>query len=232
MTKNEKDYKQAWRNPLAILIGTSLLFLAVQATSAVAVAPFSNKLDKSIQLTLFSVTNLVILFLSLSTIKKYIQASWRAIGLFLPKTKDLVRVIPALFLYFLISLAITSLAIKFVPNFNVEQAQDVGFNNIKQPLEFIAGFLTLVILTPIFEETVFRGMLFKGLRRRLPFWLSAAVTSLIFAAAHMQLNVAIDTFALGLILCYLVERSSSVVPAILLHALKNGLAFTLLFIIK
>lgn len=219
-----------WKNPLAVLIGSCVLFLCVQALSAALITPIQDKVESNVQVLLFGAASVAILFLSLSIIKRIIHASWQSIGLKLPSIKSFLEVVPSLILYFLLSFAVTSLAIKVIPGFNVEQAQDVGFKALEYPLELLAAFVTLVILTPIFEETLFRGVLFKGLRHRVPFWLSAVITSLIFAAAHLQLNVAVDTFALSLILCYLVERSSSIYPAILLHALKNALAFSLLFI--
>ena len=96
----------------------------------------------------------------------------------------------------------------------------------------VSDRVALVIVTPIFEETVFRGFLFKGLRRRLPFWAAASVVSVMFAFAHGQWNVALDTFVLSLILCFLVEKNNSLIPSILLHELKNEVAFTALFILK
>ncbi|MDQ5913337.1 MAG: protease family protein [Patescibacteria group bacterium] len=221
-----------WKNPLAVIIGSSALFLFVQALSASLLVPIKDLVAPNVQVLLFGVASVATLFLLLSIIKRTIHASWQSIGLKLPRLNSFLEVAPSLILYFLLSFAVTSLAIKFVPGFDVEQAQDVGFKALEQPLELLAAFITLVVLTPVFEETLFRGVLFKGLRHRVPFWLSAVITSLIFAAAHMQLNVAIDTFALSLILCFLVERSTSIYPAILLHALKNALAFSLLFIFK
>lgn len=230
--KKEIPKTKIWKNPIVVLIGFCALFVGLQAVVALLVTPISELLDKNLQLLTFSLLSVVLLYLSLGVIKNRLKSSWQAIGVKLPPAKSLVLVLPALIIYFLFSLIFTSLAIKFISGFDLKQAQDVGFENLKQPLELMVAFLTLVILTPIFEETLFRGVLFKGLRARLPFWVCALVTSLIFAAAHMQLNVAIDTFALSLILCLLVERSSSIVPAILLHSLKNGLAFAILFVIK
>jgi membrane protease YdiL (CAAX protease family) len=42
---------------------------------------------------------------------------------------------------------------------------------------------------------------------------------------------ALDTFTLSLVLCYLRQKTDSLWPGIMLHALKNGLAFMSLFLI-
>ncbi len=126
----------------------------------------------------------------------------------------------------------TKIISELFPSFNGEQAQDIGFSTSINGIELIAVFVSLIVITPIVEELIFRGILFRGLRKDLPFWSSAIITSLAFALAHAQWNVAIDTFALSLALCYLVEKSESIIPSILLHAIKNSLAFIFLFVIK
>jgi len=59
---------------------------------------------------------------------------------------------------------------------------------------------------------------------------AALVTSLVFAAVHGQWNVAIDTFALSLVLCALREVTGTIWAGILLHMFKNAIAFYVLFI--
>jgi membrane protease YdiL (CAAX protease family) len=71
---------------------------------------------------------------------------------------------------------------------------------------------------------------YKALRQEYSFWVSAILTSLAFAVVHMQVNVGIDVFVLSLFLCYLRERTGSLWAPIILHGIKNGLAFLLLFV--
>jgi membrane protease YdiL (CAAX protease family) len=56
-------------------------------------------------------------------------------------------------------------------------------------------------------------------------------TSAIFGFAHGQWNVGVDTFALSLALCYLAYKTNSLWPSVLLHSLKNLIAFILVFVI-
>jgi membrane protease YdiL (CAAX protease family) len=95
------------------------------------------------------------------------------------------------------------------------------------------------VLPPIVEETVFRGFIFTGLRGKLKFVWAAVLTSLLFATAHLEFGsgkpllwvAGLDTFTLSLALCYLREKTGSLWPGILLHALKNGVAFLSLFVL-
>ena len=117
-----------------------------------------------------------------------------------------------------------------LPGYNPDQEQDVGFKNLNGSLDLILAFIALVILPPIAEELVFRGYLFGKLREQSGFWVSAIITSIIFGLVHLQWNVGVDTFVLSIFLCYLREKTGSIWMSMLLHALKNGVAYFFLFI--
>ncbi len=135
-------------------------------------------------------------------------------------------------LYFLTSAAAALvLSLINLPGVNLQQQQEVGFQNLANGFEYIAAFVALVVVAPIFEETIFRGYLFGRIRQRSGFWLSAIVTSLTFALLHGQVNVGIDVFILSMFLSMLRERFDSIWPGVMVHALKNGLAYTFLFIL-
>lgn len=110
-----------------------------------------------------------------------------------------------------------------------DQQQQTGF---LQPTGFEAmlAFIALIIVVPIAEELLFRGFIFKGIRSSFSFPVTAIVVSILFAAAHGQLNVGLDVFSLSLVLCYLREKTGSLWPGILVHGLKNAVAFFMLFI--
>lgn len=110
-----------------------------------------------------------------------------------------------------------------------DQPQQLGFT---QPsgVGMVLAFIALVVVVPLAEELLFRGFLFKGVRSGFSFITTSLVVSALFAAAHGQLNVGLDVFALSLVLCYLRENSGSLWPGILLHSFKNAIAFFMLFI--
>ena len=134
--------------------------------------------------------------------------------------------------YYIISIFLTLLMALINPDFDISQAQDVGFESLASSSDYVLAFLALVVIAPIVEEIIFRGFLFGVLKKNYRFWVAAFLTNLTFAIAHGAWNVGVDTFALSLVLCYLRYNYDSIYPAIFLHMAKNGMAYLLLFIIK
>jgi membrane protease YdiL (CAAX protease family) len=88
-------------------------------------------------------------------------------------------------------------------------------------------FLAVVVAAPAFEELLFRGFLFEGLRRsRLGAAGAALVTSLLFAAGHLQYDPFDMAAILGLGLLFALMRlkSGSTWLTFGLHALTNLVA--------
>lgn len=85
-------------------------------------------------------------------------------------------------------------------------------------------FLAAVIVAAVCEELLFRGLLLQLLRRRSG-WPSAIVWSaVLFALYHLNPVVLLPVGLVGIYLAVLVWRSGSLYPAIVAHALNNGLA--------
>lgn len=86
--------------------------------------------------------------------------------------------------------------------------------------------LLVVILAAVGEELCFRGMLFSGLRERLPMFAAALISGGIFGALHAVtgLSAVPPLIAFGTIMAWLYERTGSIVPCVILHALNNSLA--------
>jgi membrane protease YdiL (CAAX protease family) len=86
--------------------------------------------------------------------------------------------------------------------------------------------LLIAIIAPISEEICFRGMLYGGLRERLPRIAAALVGGVIFGGLHALTGVSAvpPLMAFGFILCLLYEKTGSIIPGILLHMLNNSYA--------
>jgi len=148
----------------------------------------------------------------------------------LPNLMDFVWAPTGAVVYLILTTIITALAMSFITFVDYNQAQDTGFSGINEQAEYIMAFLMLVIIAPLAEELLFRGYLFGKLRKYAPLWISILITSLIFAVVHFAWNVGFDVFALSIVLCLLRVVSGSLWPSIMLHMLKNGVAFYFLFI--
>lgn len=124
--------------------------------------------------------------------------------------------------------------------FDANEVQDVGFSGMMTSGDKIAAFLAVAVLAPIAEELIFRGWLYGRVRtrlsRRLPeIWaviFASVIVSLLFAVLHGQWNVGVTVFALSIILCGLREITGTVYSGILVHSIKNAVAFILLFVLS
>jgi len=83
-----------------------------------------------------------------------------------------------------------------------------------------------VIAAPVSEEVCFRGMLFGGLRTRMPRIAAALLSGLIFGALHALTGISAvpPLIFFGFVLALLYEKTGSIVPGILLHMLNNSIA--------
>jgi len=167
------------------------------------------------------------------------KAHPRDIGLVKPKLLDIGYIILGAVAYVVLYLSVVSIVANLVPTLNTEQAQELGFSRDTAEKGLILIFISLVVLPPIIEEIVVRGFMLSGLRTKLAFWPAAIISSGLFGLAHLLGGeggsviwiATLDTFVLGLVLSYLREKTGSLWPAIGLHALKNFVAFTVLFVL-
>ena len=91
-------------------------------------------------------------------------------------------------------------------------------------------FVAVVLVAPVAEETFFRGFVFGGLRSRYDWHLAAAISAALFAAAHLEITFFIPAFILGYLFAYLYQRSGSIWPGMILHALVNAFAMTVVYL--
>lgn len=147
----------------------------------------------------------------------------------LPTWTDIFMAPAATIIYFVLSAILVVLATSLFPGSGAEQ-QTTGFEGLSKSFELVLAFITLVVVAPIAEETLFRGYLFGKLRQHVPVWAAALVTSALFGFVHGSFILGVDTFALSLVLCYLRQSTGSIWASILVHMTKNGIAYFILFI--
>jgi membrane protease YdiL (CAAX protease family) len=159
----------------------------------------------------------------------------------LPLWRDL-GVAPLVYIACFITTAVVIVFLQsYLPGFDAAQRQEIPFDATQylQRFELLAIFFTLAIAAPVAEELLFRGYLFGKLRKKLPVWSVILVTALVFSALHLgvgsleklQWNVAVDTFILALGLGLLRHYTGSVWASMLVHIIKNSIAFFALFIL-
>lgn len=227
--KKHSDVKKA-QSTLLVVVLSVLLFFGAQLIGGLLFLPLQQFVSsQNIQIAIFSAINLIVLvaLLGFSKITSLKEAFGRR-----PTLKNMLMVLPLFVAYLCFTVALALIVKQLFPSFDSNQAQDIGFAKNLSGIELLVAFVSLVIIVPVFEEIIFRGVLFRGLRKHIAFVPTMIVVSIVFAVAHLQWNLALDTFALSLALCWLLEKSNSLIPSITLHALKNSVAFLILFVVK
>ncbi len=167
------------------------------------------------------------------------KANLSELGLKKPKLIDIGYALSGFAAYILIYVVVLQIVQKLIPNINTSQKQDLGFSTHNNGISLVAIFISLVVLPPLVEEIITRGFLYTGLRSKINKVLAALITSALFASAHLQAGsgnkllwvAAIDTFILSIVLIYLRQKTDRLWASILLHAIKNGIAFVSLFVL-
>ncbi len=85
-----------------------------------------------------------------------------------------------------------------------------------------AALLVIALAPAVCEEMLFRGMILHSLKARYRAVSAIAITSVLFGFYHMSLVKFVPTGLLGLVLCYVVWRTGSIYPAMLMHFLNNA----------
>lgn len=99
------------------------------------------------------------------------------------------------------------------------------FNKIFESDYGIYGaILKVVIIAPIVEELIFRGIIMHGLMRNYPKLVAIFFSGLLFALFHLNPWQFPATFVLGLLLGWVMIRTRNIFACIAGHAINNGLA--------
>ena len=121
---------------------------------------------------------------------------------------------------------------------NIERVMGVptGSENTQSILNLIevvpAVMIVSSVLGPILEEIVFRKIVFGTLYKRLNFFVSALISSLIFAAAHMEFVHILLYTAMGFTFAYLYVKTKRILVPIFAHVTMNTLVVLIQSIYK
>lgn len=167
-----------------------------------------------IQMIIFVLPLLYVLYTKRSILQTY---SFR-------KTK-LMNFVAALFMgcgTMLIGIILTSFVSMLFPT-EAEMVSSGLMNELMSDNELLT--FAVVALTPaVCEEMLFRGFLFSAFRGRHKIVVSVLLTAVIFGVYHMSIVRFFTTALLGAALAVIVYYSDSIFPAMMMHAINNGIA--------
>ena len=96
---------------------------------------------------------------------------------------------------------------------------------VAYPLNYFILIPVMSIITPIVEESVFRGYFLRIMtRNNLSPFLAIAIQALLFTVVHLSYRNAPVVFAAGMILGFIAYSFHSIIPGIIIHSIFNTLA--------
>jgi uncharacterized protein len=121
----------------------------------------------------------------------------------------------------------------------VEQSQNLVVKSHSVAVYVVLGVI-VVLIAPVVEETMFRGLMLRTLMRQWGFWPAALVSSAVFALFHTYevntlagaLTLAGVVFTLGLSNCLITRWSGRLAAGIMNHMIFNGLAILVLILMN
>ena len=85
--------------------------------------------------------------------------------------------------------------------------------------------INVIVLGPLVEELVFRGLIHSRLRKAVSFWPAALISAALFGLALLNAIQSVYTFILGILLAFLFEKSGSLLGSLICHMAFNGTSF-------
>ena len=194
----------------------------------------SDTLKTPLAATIFSALVYTLSFLFLLLIFKHLKplrapVTRNELGLNnLVTLSDIGLALAGLFGYLAFSAILTALFSVF-PWFNLNEAQPLFYSTLISPSGKVLAALALVVVGPILEEVIYRGLIYGKLRKNHSLITSILTVSILFGFLHGQWNVGVDVFTLSVVACLMRETTGTIYAGIILHVLKNTIAFYFLF---
>ncbi|MCL6587160.1 MAG: CPBP family intramembrane metalloprotease [Anoxybacillus sp.] len=102
---------------------------------------------------------------------------------------------------------------------------EMGSENTKRIVDIIRLTPALVIVTsvigPILEEIIFRKIIFGTLYQKYNFFIAATISSVLFAAVHMELEHLLLYSAMGVTFAFLYAKTNRIFVPIFAHVTMN-----------
>ncbi len=102
---------------------------------------------------------------------------------------------------------------------------------LETPGQIVLAVIAAVVLAPLAEELLFRGLLYRSLKRRWRIVPATAVSSVLFAVVHVDVVFSqplalVGLTLVGVVLAVAYERTGSLIVPIVIHAVHNAITIT------
>jgi len=86
---------------------------------------------------------------------------------------------------------------------------------------FIVGLISLAVLPAVFEELIFRGIVYTGLQKKFGVKFAVIFSAILFALMHTSVQQTFYQVIIGVILAYVFYLTGSLLATIILHFANN-----------
>lgn len=93
-------------------------------------------------------------------------------------------------------------------------------------------FFVAIVVAPIAEELLFRGIAFPWMTKRIGVGPAMFLVSLLFAAIHMHVGSLVPLFVISIVFCVAYAYSGSLFVPIIMHGLFNGVNLSMVHLIQ
>lgn len=84
---------------------------------------------------------------------------------------------------------------------------------------------TSIVIAPIMEEILFRGILQDALMRKYGVFVGILIASAVFGIVHLIPQQVVNAFMIGIVLGYIYYRTGALLPVILIHCINNAISY-------
>ena len=117
----------------------------------------------------------------------------------------------------------------------IEQTRmfEEAFNKAEDMFEFLSGgniilgFLAIVVIGPIMEEFLFRGLILHELDKHINTYIAIIIQAVLFGLVHLNFYQLTYTVLIGIILGLAYVWLKSIWAPIIIHVVNNGISFAL-----
>lgn len=177
-------------------------------------ANFDRLYDSGVVALLFAIVVLALVYVLMRKKWRY-EAFW---------TKNSFRLMPILVSGLLgagLGLLRTGVSFAFLVN-DASPMTAVELFGVNQGSNLVIWFIALILLYPLINEFIFRGIVQRRAAAFMPAYIAVLVQAAIFAVTTLDLTEGVFAFILGLVLGLVYIMFDSIWAAVTLHALYNA----------
>lgn len=200
-------------NSLLKAMGWFLIYIACQAIIAISIT--QNAILGSIASNaLFLIVLFLIFYIKRVNIKEYLQIN----GV------DLKKCIFIIILSLVLNVIFQSIQLLFPDNMRQDLITE---SSVRLTGNIYLAFIAIVILAPLTEEILFRGLVFGTLKQNMNVYVAALLQAILFGIMHVNIIWVLIAIPTALLYAFLMERYKSIVAPLIGHIAVNVLSFIL-----